>query len=122
MRLIPVFDEEPRRHCPTKRTHGVLSGLCVILLLAGSLVAQPRQAQAAGEDVPAPRPAVTITGKPLFFVQERVLSFSPKDRAAAISQRIKRIALNPLIKIDAGSTLESVPSGYRNSSCSLRSD
>jgi small-conductance mechanosensitive channel len=57
----------------------------------------PVSAQAPG--APAPGPAgepekarVEFDGTTLFYVQERILSFSPEDRAAAITKRLREIA------------------------------
>lgn len=97
-----MLEGQARTRFSRKQTHSALFGLCVIFLLAGSLLAQEIQTpHGPSASVPASRVAVTIAGKPLFFVQERVLSFSPEDRAAAISGRIRRITRNPLIKIDS---------------------
>ena len=102
MRHIIMLEGQARTRFSRKQTHSALFGLCVIFLLAGSLLAQEIQTpHGPSASVPASRVAVTIAGKPLFFVQERVLSFSPEDRAAAISGRIRRITRNPLIKIDS---------------------
>jgi small-conductance mechanosensitive channel len=51
------------------------------------------------EAKPTGAPVVVGTDT-LFFVQERVLSFSPEDRARAVSERIRNIAKNALISLE----------------------
>ncbi len=82
--------------------------LCVCTIVVFMSVAYPQQSASPTkpETPPTPRAAVTLGGKPLFFVQERVLSFSPEDRADAITDRINRIWKNPLIKPDSISVSE----------------
>jgi len=82
------------------------SGLWVVILLTALAVAQKTPSATKPEASPSPKAAVTLGGKPLFFVQERVLSFSPEDRAAAITDRINRISENPLVKTSAISVSE----------------
>jgi small-conductance mechanosensitive channel len=64
--------------------------------------------EASGEQpLPVPAGAKTpgapvIVGKDtIFFVQERVLEFSPEDRAKAVSERIRKIAKNALISLES---------------------
>ena len=84
-----------------------LMELCLIVVLMAPAFAQKANSQTKPEAAATPpKAAVTLDGKPLFFVQERVLSFSPEDRAAAITDRIRRISRNPLIKPDSISVLE----------------
>jgi small-conductance mechanosensitive channel len=46
--------------------------------------------------------APVVVGKDtVFFVQERVLEFSPEDRAKAVSERIRKIAKNALISLES---------------------
>jgi small-conductance mechanosensitive channel len=46
--------------------------------------------------------APVIVGKDtIFFVRERVLSFSPEDRARAVSERIRKVAKNALISLES---------------------
>lgn len=49
---------------------------------------------------------VFFDGKPLFTVRERVLSFSPADRARVISERLAKLAKEPLLRIDSVTVLE----------------
>ena len=83
-----------------------LVGICAIVLFAAVAFAQETASPVKPETSPVPKAAVTLDGKPLFFVHERVLSFSPEDRAAAITDRIRRITRNPLIKTDSISVSE----------------
>jgi len=50
--------------------------------------AEPPQIQGPAKPLQAP---IVVDGRTLFYVQERELSFSPTDRAAAIQARIERI-------------------------------
>jgi small-conductance mechanosensitive channel len=46
--------------------------------------------------------APVVVGKDtIFFVQERVLEFSPEDRAKAVTERIRKIAKNALISLES---------------------
>jgi small-conductance mechanosensitive channel len=75
---------------------GARAGLLPALLLCISL---PLVSQApVPATAPAAKAAVTVDGKTLFYVQERVLSFSPADRAAAITDRILRLSRDPLLR------------------------
>ena len=61
---------------------------------------------------------VVLDGRVLFYVQERALSFSPEDRAKAISQRIDQISKNPLaqlgkMKLDVGESSTDIVLGER---------
>jgi small-conductance mechanosensitive channel len=49
---------------------------------------------------------VVFAGRELFVVKERVLSFSPEDRAKAISERIKKLAKDPMIRIESISVMD----------------
>jgi len=73
--------------------------VCLLALGAGSRVsAQSKAAPQKAQEQPAPAAAkapVQFGDKTLFYVQERVLSFSPEDRAKAISARIQRLAKDP---------------------------
>ena len=50
------------------------------------------------ELVPAP---VVFSDKTLFYVQAKVLSFAPQERAKIIEQRISKIANDPLLQIES---------------------
>jgi small-conductance mechanosensitive channel len=86
-------------------TTGLMTIVAMVLLVAVAF-AQKTASPVKPENPPVPKSAVTLDGKPLFFVQERVLSFSPEVRAAAISDRINRIERNPLIKTESISVSE----------------
>lgn len=49
---------------------------------------------------------VTVGKDTLFFVQERVLSFSPEDRARAVSDRIRSIMKNALVSLESITVVE----------------
>ncbi len=49
---------------------------------------------------------VILSGKPLFTVEEKILSLTPEDRASLISARLTRLARNPLFKTDTITTHE----------------
>jgi small-conductance mechanosensitive channel len=59
---------------------------------------------------------VVVNGKTLFFVESRILSFSPEDRAAAIAKRIKKLynappALLNAIRVDEFETTSEIMAG-----------
>jgi len=49
---------------------------------------------------------VMLDDKPLFSVQEKILSLTPKDRASLISARLAKLAKNPLFKTETITTVE----------------
>jgi len=66
-------------------------------------LATPAQAAATQQTAPAQdtaaapdRAAVTLRGRTLFYVQERVLAYSPEERAKAIAERLDKIYKDPL--------------------------
>lgn len=61
------------------------------LLAAGAGLAQEPAKQPQAETSAPSRSPVVVEGKTLFYVQERVYSFSPEDRARAIAERIAKI-------------------------------
>jgi small-conductance mechanosensitive channel len=99
--------------------HWALFGiLSLIGLLALPARGQPAQAQqdtaATTQDTAATtqtqvvplRAAVTVRGHTLFYVQEKVLSFSPEDRARTIATRIERLYRDPLAAHDSIAVVE----------------
>lgn len=83
---------------------GRLHRLLLVMVLAMSTQ------WAFSQALPAPLPAqtaeqskapVVLEGKTLFYVQERVYSFSPADRARAIAERIQRIYKEPRFSLNA---------------------
>jgi small-conductance mechanosensitive channel len=70
-----------------------LSVFCALLMAIALVV--PARAPGATIQGPGGEPSgarVEFDGRTLFSVQERVLAFSPEDRAAAITKRIREIA------------------------------
>jgi small-conductance mechanosensitive channel len=63
----------------------------------GQALPEPSPAQTAGQG----KAPVVVEGKTLFYVQERVYSFSPSDRARAIAERIQRIYKEPRFSLNA---------------------
>ena len=99
--------------------HWAFKGIFIAVgLFALPARGQPAQAQQdtsqAAQDTVAttpapmgpPRAAVTVRGQTLFYVQERVLSYSPEDRARTISTRIDRLYRDPLAARDSIAVVE----------------
>ncbi len=61
--------------------------------------AQEPAAQPAAQQQPPGAP-VMLRGRTLFYVQERVFSFTPEDRARTIAERLERIYKDPLSSIE----------------------
>lgn len=80
--------------------------LCFVVVVPVSIAAPqktpaPKQVSTL-KSQPEPPPAqVEFDGKALFPIKVQVLSFSPKDRAAAISDRIKKLSKDPFLKLDS---------------------
>ncbi len=73
---------------------------------ANAVLVQNNRTEATGnKSLPAeartPGAPVVVGKDTIFFVQERVLSFSPEDRARAVSERIRNIAKNALISLES---------------------
>lgn len=75
---------------------------------AGAQVDTVQAQQPAGQ-APAAQPAaqqqppgapVMLRGRTLFYVQERILSFTPEDRARTIAERLERLYKDPLSSIE----------------------
>jgi small-conductance mechanosensitive channel len=82
----------------------------LLLLLAGAPPSTAAEQKTAGKEVVKPAAAgapVDLDGKTLFLVRERVLSFSPADRAKAISDKIGKLLKDPLFRPDAVTTADS---------------
>lgn len=45
--------------------------------------------------------AVTVEGKVLFYVQSKILSITPENRAEIINKRINKILKDPLLSVDS---------------------
>jgi small-conductance mechanosensitive channel len=85
----------------------VYAGLCIFLTIFFLTIplfsyAQKAPAKPAKTD-PTPTALaaeVRFDGKTLFEVRERILSFSPEDRARAIAERLDALARDPLLRIE----------------------
>jgi small-conductance mechanosensitive channel len=75
----------------------------VMVLAIGSprAFSQALPAALQAETVGQSKAPVVVEGKTLFYVQERVYSFSPADRARAIAERIQRIYKEPRRSMNA---------------------
>ncbi len=96
-------------------TRATLSATALALALAvptpgraqvDTVQAQRPAAQEPGaQQEPAAQPGperapVVLRGRTLFYVQERVLSFTPEDRARTIAERLERIYKDPLSSVE----------------------
>jgi len=84
---------------------GLLAFACVLRAWAQDATGQP-PAQAPKTEAPAKEPPkapvkapVVVGGETLFYVQERVYSFSPEDRAKAITEKILKLYKDPRISL-----------------------
>ncbi len=83
----------------------------LLLIITASTIAfaapkTTKQTPPAQEPPKLPVGRVVLDGKPLFTVQEKILSLTPEDRASLISARLARLARNPLFKADTITTHE----------------
>lgn len=83
----------------------------LLLIITASTIAfaapkTTKQTPPAPEPPKMPVGRVMLDGKPLFTVQEKILSLTPEDRASLISARLARLARNPLFKADTITTVE----------------
>jgi small-conductance mechanosensitive channel len=85
----------------------VLTGLCIFLAIFFLIIpffsyAQKDPAKPAKtESTPAtPTAEVRFDGKTLFEVRERILSFSPEDRARAITERLEALTKDQLLRVE----------------------
>lgn len=89
------------------------AGYLCLLVLAGILPTRvataaqqaPPQQQAGQPAAPAKAP-VQLDGKTLFEVQERVASFTPEERARAITEKLIRLSKDPLLREESITTAE----------------
>jgi len=75
----------------------------VVVMTAGMASAAPQKKAAENKPVTAkalPEDKVMLDGEPLFAVRAKVLSFSPEERAKAISSRLARIVKDSLFHIN----------------------
>jgi hypothetical protein len=84
----------------------VFSLLCIFLAIFFLTIplfsyAQKDPAKSAKtESIPAtPTAEVRFDGKVLFEIKERILSFSPEDRAKGISDRIEKLSKDQLLRL-----------------------
>jgi small-conductance mechanosensitive channel len=63
----------------------------------GQASQQPSSAQKAGQN----KAPIVVDGRTLFYVEERVLSFSAADRARAIGERIEKLCKEPQSSLNA---------------------
>jgi small-conductance mechanosensitive channel len=85
--------------------------LLLLIITAGTLAfAAPKTTKKTPppvqEQTKLPVGRVVLDGKPLFTVQEKILSLTPEERASFISARLAKIARNPLFKADTITTIE----------------
>lgn len=84
--------------------------LLLLSLTAGTFaLAAPKTTQQtppAQEPPKLPVGRVVLDSKPLFSVQEKILSLTPEDRAALISARLAKLARNPLFKTETITTVD----------------
>ena len=85
----------------------VLAGLCIFLALFFLTIPLSSYAQetpaklAKAEQAPTALTAeVRFDGKVLFEIKERILTFSPEERAKAISDRIELLSRDSLLRLD----------------------
>jgi small-conductance mechanosensitive channel len=85
--------------------------LLLLIITAGTLAfAAPKATKKAPppvqEQPKLPVGQVVLDEKPLFLVQEKILSLTPQERASFISARLARLARNPMFKADTITTHE----------------
>ena len=92
----------------------VLTGLCIFLAIFFLTIPLFSYAQkdpakpAKTESTPAtPTAEVRFDGKVLFVIKERIFSFSPEDRARAITERIDALAKDSLLRLDEIQAIDS---------------
>jgi len=92
----------------------VLTGLCIFLAIffltipLFSYAQKDPAKQAKTESTPAtPTAEVRFDGKVLFEIKERIFSFSPEDRARAITERIDALSKDSLLRLDEIQAIDS---------------
>ncbi len=86
--------------------HIISLSMLILLSLppAGAITPANGQDKAAGKEVVQPantQSPVTLDGKRLFMVRERVFSFSPADRARTISEKLDKLLKDHLFRTDS---------------------
>ncbi|MDD2852664.1 MAG: mechanosensitive ion channel [Desulfuromonadaceae bacterium] len=104
----------------------VIVSVIIMMITAAAAFTAPQQlakktvpAAAVSSALPAPalpEGMVTLDGKPVFAIKAKVLSFSPIDRAEAISARLARLIKDPLynsnsVKVIDGETVSDIVTG-----------
>jgi len=87
----------------------LLAVLPVLLTSTGARAAKARHESRPAAAVEPAKPAgapVGLDGKTFFFVRERVMSFTPEDRAGAIRRKLETFLKDPLARPEAISVLE----------------
>ena len=75
--------------------------LILILMLPYQLFAKQDEAPSKTTSLPQPTQAeVRFNDKVLFEIKARIASFSPEERAKAVSERIETLAKDPLLRLD----------------------
>ncbi|OPY69568.1 MAG: Miniconductance mechanosensitive channel MscM precursor [Syntrophorhabdus sp. PtaU1.Bin050] len=97
---------------------GCLIVLALIFVLSNALPAQPvKSPSKATPSLPPPKAEVKFDNQVLFEVRDRVLSFSPKERAEAITARIEALAKDPALLLEEIKVIDSdqgAAIGYRD--------
>ncbi len=95
---------------PKRVLFSVLLAVALSAASAPSAIAQqpatPAPQDTATQDTTPAGAPVEVRGQTLFFVRERVLSFTPEDRAQAIANRIESIYRDPFARIDSVAVVE----------------
>ncbi len=77
-----------------------------ILIIFGLCATGTAAPQKNGPPPPAPRASVILDGREIFSVRERVLSFSPEDRARIITERLQKLTSDPSFHSDTVDVIE----------------
>ena len=81
-----------------------------VVIASAAPQAAARKAPPSPEHIisePLPEAQVILDGTPLLAIKTRVLSFSPEDRAKAISSRLAKLAHDPLFPVDSLKVVDS---------------
>lgn len=88
--------------------------LAVLLLMTTTVVAAPQNKAVNGAPAAVPivspvppEGVVMLDGKAVLVIKAKVLSFSPEDRANAISSRLVKLVREPLFKVDSVKVVDS---------------
>lgn len=88
--------------------------ILLLLLLCGQILAVPAQASKVTPNTksavvqpaepaksPLPEGKVLLDSKPILVIKAKIASFSPEDRAHAVSERLAKLAKDPAFQIDS---------------------